>query len=237
MVGYTKIDRKLFPDSNYPEIAVVIVQPGGSAKTLAANVAVPVEEELYTLDDIRRVYSTTIDEVSVIHAEFEYSKDLDLAASDVTNALNTIRSSLPKNIKEPQVHKISSATAPVVVIAVSPKDTQNIDLESVQKKIDEMGELKSVVLYDSFKETVFGKMNILVVPVRSINNYWGYIALVEKEQGIFTAADRKIMESVSQQISSALDRIAFMQDEIERQRMKEHISTNITIFWLLVLTF
>jgi len=132
MLGYNKIDRKLFPDSNYPEIAVVVVQPGGSAKTLAANVSVPIEEELYTLDQIRRVYSTTIDEVSVIHAEFEYSKNLDMAASDVTNSLSKIRSSLPSNIKEPQVHKISSATAPIVVIAVSAKD-KNYDLESIRQ--------------------------------------------------------------------------------------------------------
>jgi len=117
--GYKKIDRKLFPDSNYPEIAVVIVQPGSSAKTLAANIAVPVEEELYTLDLIRRVYSTVIDEVSVIKAEFEYSKNLDMAASDVTNAINKIRSSLPAGIKEPQVHKISTATAPVLVVGIS----------------------------------------------------------------------------------------------------------------------
>ena len=126
LVGYQKLDRKLFPDSNYPEIAVVVVQPGGSAKTLAANVSVPIEEELYTLDDIRRVYSTTIDEVSVIRAEFEYSKNLDMAASDVTNSLNKIRSSLPNNIKEPQVHKISSATAPIIVIAASGADLESI---------------------------------------------------------------------------------------------------------------
>ncbi|MDO8946534.1 MAG: efflux RND transporter permease subunit [Desulfocapsaceae bacterium] len=119
LAGYQKIDRKLFPESNYPEIAVVIIQPGGSAKTLAANVAVPVEEELYSLDKIRRVYSTTIDEVSVVRAEFEYSKDLSMAASDVTNSLNKIRSLLPPDIQEPQVHKISAATAPVVVIGVS----------------------------------------------------------------------------------------------------------------------
>ena len=119
--GYQKIDRKLFPESNYPEIAVVIIQPGGSAKTLAANIAVPIEEELYSLDKIRRVFSTTIDEVSVIRAEFEYSKDLDMAASDVTNSINKIRSSLPSDIKEPQIHKISAATAPVLVIGISSK--------------------------------------------------------------------------------------------------------------------
>jgi multidrug efflux pump subunit AcrB len=120
VLGYNRVDRKLFPESNYPEIAVVIVQPGGSARTLAASVSVPVEEELYTLDNIRRVYSTTIDEVSVIRAEFEYRKDLEMAASDVNNSISKIRSLLPGDILEPQIHKISAATAPVLVIAVSP---------------------------------------------------------------------------------------------------------------------
>ncbi len=132
LIGYNKIDRKLFPDSAYPQISVVVVQNGASAKTLASNVAVPIEEELYTLEDIRRVYSTTIDEVSIINAEFEYSKDLDSAASDVTNSLNKIRSFLPSSIKEPQVHKISSASAPILVIAVSPKEKTQ-DLESIRE--------------------------------------------------------------------------------------------------------
>lgn len=127
LLGYNRIDRKLFPESNYPEVAVVVVQPGSSAKTIAANVSVPIEEELYTLDKIRRVYSSTIDEVSVIRAEFEYSKDLEMAASDVNNSIGKIRSSLPTDILEPQIHKISAATAPIVVIAVSPKKTMPLD--------------------------------------------------------------------------------------------------------------
>ncbi len=131
IVGYGKIDRKLFPDSNYPQIAVVIVQPGASAKSIASNVSVPVEEELYTIDKVRRVFSNTIDEVSVIRAEFEYSKDIGLAASDVTNALSKIRSNLPASIKEPQVHQISSTTAPVVVVAISPKG--NMPFEDIRQ--------------------------------------------------------------------------------------------------------
>lgn len=123
IIAYHKVDKKLFPDSNYPEIAIVIVQPGSSAKTMAANVAVPVEEELYTLDLVRRVYSTVIDEVMVVKAEFEYDKNLDIAASDVVTAINKIRSSLPVDIKAPQIHKISPATAPVIVIGISSATT------------------------------------------------------------------------------------------------------------------
>lgn len=132
IMGYGKIHRNLFPNSNYPEIALVIVQPGSSAKTIASNIAVPVEEELYALDEIRRAYSNTIDEVTVIRAEFEYSKDIDTAANDVTNALSKIRSKLPKDIKEPQIIKITEATAPILVVAMSPKDDTALTLADVR---------------------------------------------------------------------------------------------------------
>ncbi len=136
MTGYGKIHRNLFPNSNYPEVAVVIVEPGASAKTMASNIAVPVEEELYALDEIRRAYSNTIDEVTVIRAEFEYSKDIDTAVNDVTNAISKIRAKLPTDIKEPQIIKITEATAPILVVAVSAKDGVKLSLEDIRDIAD-----------------------------------------------------------------------------------------------------
>ncbi len=132
MTGYGKIHRNLFPNSNYPEVALVIVEPGASAKTMASNIAVPVEEELYALDEIRRAYSNTIDEVTVIRAEFEYSKDIDTAVNDVTNALSKIRAKLPRDIKEPQIIKITEATAPILVVSMSPKKGVKLSLEDIR---------------------------------------------------------------------------------------------------------
>jgi multidrug efflux pump subunit AcrB len=123
IMGYGKIHRNLFPNSNYPEVAIVIVEAGASAKSMATNIAVPVEEELYTLDSIRRAHSSTIDEVTVIRAEFDYVKDIDTAVNDVTNALSKIRSKLPKEIREPQIIKITETTAPVLVVALTPVTT------------------------------------------------------------------------------------------------------------------
>ena len=144
MFGYNKIHRNLFPNSNYPEVALVIVEPGSSAKTMASNIAVPVEEELYALDQIRRAYSTTIDEVTVIRAEFEYTKNIDTAVNDVTNALSKIRAKLPKDIKEPQVVKITEATAPVLVVAMSPKKGSGLALEDIRDLAS--GEIKHKLL-------------------------------------------------------------------------------------------
>lgn len=154
IIGYTTVDRKLFPESNYPEIAVVIVQPGGSAKTIAANICVPLEEELYTLDNIRRVYSTTIDEVTVVRAEFEYAKNLETAAGDVSNSLDKIRSSLPSDILAPQIHVISAATPPIVIIAVSPKN--NLPFEDIRQLADNKLKQQLIKLPGVANVDVFG---------------------------------------------------------------------------------
>ena len=144
VMGYNKIHRNLFPNSNYPEVAVVIVEPGASAKTMASNIAVPVEEELYALDEIRRAYSTTIDEVTVIRAEFDYSKDIDTAVNDVTNAVSKIRAKLPRDIKEPQIIKVTEATAPVVVVAMSPKEGTSLSLDDIRDLAE--GSIKHTLL-------------------------------------------------------------------------------------------
>lgn len=131
--GYFKLDRKLFPNSNRPEIAVVISQASSSAKDMATNIAIVVEEELYKIDHIRRVYSSTIDEVSVIRAEFDYEKDLIDASSDVQNSLNKIKAKLPTDINEPQIFKISAATAPILTVGVS---SQTLAMPQVREVVE-----------------------------------------------------------------------------------------------------
>ncbi len=174
------------------------------------------------LEELTRTYEelATLFEVNKILGEFEFPyKTVDR----IRQILGVLKNAIPfKGV--------------IIKLKTPDDDIDYIDgdteiLQSVVEKLKEKEEIESVILVDSFKDSEFGRMNLLVVPVRSPSSYWGYIALVEKKEGIFTAADRKMIESVSQQISSALDRIAFMKDEIERQRMKEQleIAKNIQI--------
>ncbi len=181
--GYNSIDRKLFPDSNRPEIATVIVWPGASAKDIASNVVVPIEKELYTIDKIRRVYSSTIDEVSVIRAEFHYGKKIESAATDVANAIDKIRSSLPPDIKEPQIHKITSATPPVVVIGVSCENASLIDVREICEN-----EIKNDLLK--------------IEGVSNVDVFGGY----KKE--ILVETDKKALNALNLDISVVLAKLA-----------------------------
>ena len=133
VVGFFRIPVNLFPDSERPQVAVVTVWPGASADDVAADVSRTIEKELSTLERVRRVTSTSNDEISVVTAEFEYAKSLDAAATDVANALGRIRPSLPVDIRPFQVLKISSATPAVLTIAVSSKPGSGLDLAMVRR--------------------------------------------------------------------------------------------------------
>ncbi len=166
------------------------------------------------LEELTRTYEelATLFEVNKILGEFEYPyKTLER----VKRILGILKNAIPfKGV----VIKLKTPDE-----EIDYREGESEILQKVVEKLEEKGEIQSVILVDSLKESEFGRMNLLVVPVRSPRSYWGYIALVEKEEGIFTAADRKMIESVAQQVSSALDRVAFMKDEIERQRMKEQL--------------
>ena len=132
-VGFFKLPVNLFPDSERPQISVVTVWPGASADDVNGDVSRVIEKEVKTIELVRRVTSTSNDEVSVVTAEFQYEKGLDSAATDVSNALNKIRPLLPADIRPFQVYKVSSATPAVLVLALSPKDGSGLDLSMVRQ--------------------------------------------------------------------------------------------------------
>ncbi len=173
--GYNSIHRQLFPNSNRPEVAVVIVEPGASAKEVASNVAVPVERELYTLSQVRRVYSSTIDGVTVVNAEFEYGKNLNSAAFEASQAISRIRSQLPEDILEPQIYKISDTIEPIMVIAVSSKKLPMFEVRQIaeSKLKDELLKIKGVSNVD-----VFGgyKEEVIVEPKKALLEKYGLTA-------------------------------------------------------------
>jgi multidrug efflux pump subunit AcrB len=136
VVGYFKMPVNLFPDSERPQIAVVTVWRGASADDVSAEVSRIIEKRLKGIDLVRRVTSTSNDEVSVVHAEFEYQKGLDSAATDVRSALDEIRPSLPPDIRPFQLFKISSATPAVITLSLRPKEGSHLDLAMIRRLAD-----------------------------------------------------------------------------------------------------
>ncbi|MFN3395676.1 MAG: efflux RND transporter permease subunit, partial [Thermodesulfovibrionales bacterium] len=114
-------------------IAVVVPYPGASAKDIEDKVTRLIEKELNTLDGLRKVSSSTKDEITAVTAEFEYSKGLEAAATDGANALKKIEGQLPLDIRPPQIFKISKATQPDMILSLTPKENSPYDLAKIRQ--------------------------------------------------------------------------------------------------------
>jgi len=136
LIGYKKMPFNLFPDTDRPQISVVTVMPGAAASDVETDITRIIEKEVSTIDLVRKVTSTSKDEVSVVSAEFEYDKGLDAAATDVANALSKVGARLPPAIRPPQIFKISQATQPTMTLALSPAPGSSADLRKIRELAD-----------------------------------------------------------------------------------------------------
>ncbi|GMB00998.1 efflux RND transporter permease subunit [Pelosinus sp. IPA-1] len=133
IIGYFKLPINLYPDSDHPQITVITVEPGAAAADVEAKVSRAIEKELATLGNVLRVSSTSKDEVSVVNVEFDYQKSLDSAATDVADSLNKITGQLPGDIRTPQINKISQASQPTVVLALSPRPDSLLNMVQIRQ--------------------------------------------------------------------------------------------------------
>jgi multidrug efflux pump subunit AcrB len=156
LVGYRRMPVNLFPDSERPQIAVVTVVPGASAEDVERDVSRVVEKELSSIEQVRRVVSVNKDEASTVTAEFEYVKGLDSAATDVANAVQRIKASLPEMARPSMIFKISSATSPVLTLALRPAAGSALDLATVREFADNAIKERLLQLGEVANVEVFG---------------------------------------------------------------------------------
>jgi len=132
VVGYVNLPRNMYPDVERPQVTVITQLPGAAAQTVAQKVSRPIEQELYALSGIRDVQSTNKNEVSIVRAEFEYTKGLDAAVLDVNNALSRARGKLPPESPASAVYAVGAFTNPVLTLALSPKPGSQASLVQIR---------------------------------------------------------------------------------------------------------
>ncbi len=184
--GSYAIKTDLFPDVNRPTVAVLVMEPGASAKDVAEYVARPIERQCNALSDIRKVSSVSKDEIAVVTAEFQYGKDLQAAVTDVMTALQKTQSKLPRDILPPQVFKIGDFARPVLTLAVQPAKGSQYDLALARQMAD--NDLKDALLAipEVSDAEVFGgyvrELSIQVDPVRLAKLHLPFQAVIHAIQ-------------------------------------------------------
>ena len=132
-LGFQAIPTNLFPNTNRPSISVVVQWPGATTDDVANEVTHALEVRLSAIDGVRRVTSTSRDEVAAVQVEFEYGNEINIAANAVSTELSRVRGLLPAGIHEPLIFKITDAARPVMTLAITAKQGSGLDLAQVRR--------------------------------------------------------------------------------------------------------
>jgi hydrophobe/amphiphile efflux-1 (HAE1) family protein len=118
--GFKALNIQNFPDLDVPTITVALTQQGAAPEQLETEVARKVEDSLATLDGLRHIYTTITDGRVTLTVEFRLGTPLSDALVDVKDAVDRVRSTLPRDLDEPQISKVTVGPGgPILSYAVS----------------------------------------------------------------------------------------------------------------------
>jgi multidrug efflux pump subunit AcrB len=94
--------------------------PGTSPQIMADTVATPLEDQFTTIQGLSQMSSTSGLGATSITLQFDLSRNIDSAASDVEQAIEAASGYLPKNMPTPPTYKETNpAERPILIYAVS----------------------------------------------------------------------------------------------------------------------
>jgi multidrug efflux pump len=118
--SYVRIPKESFPEIVIPTIYVGTPYPGNSPVDIENLITRPIEKELKSLNGIKDITSTSVQDYSTIIVEFNPDQDLAKALQDVKDAVDKSKSELPTDLDtDPNVMDIDLNEIPIMYINIS----------------------------------------------------------------------------------------------------------------------
>lgn len=124
--AWLNVDVRELPDVDTPVTTIMTTFSGASAETIDREITRVIEDAVARVSGVKTISSSSSFGRSRVEVHFNVGVDLNIAASDIRDALSRIAYFLPKNADAPMIIKAdSNAAAMMYLVVTSP--TMNID--------------------------------------------------------------------------------------------------------------
>ena len=112
-----------YPEIEIPQISVITMYPGANASEIETNITRVLEDNLNTVNNLKKLTSKSQDNVSMITVEFEYGSDLNEGANEIRDVVSRVQSMLPDDVDYPTIFKFSTSMMPVMMLAITAEES------------------------------------------------------------------------------------------------------------------
>jgi multidrug efflux pump subunit AcrB len=118
--SYRSMPKELFPEVYFPTVLVNTIYPGNPPLDIENLITRPLEKQIETVKGIKKISSTSSQDVSAIIVEFNTNVDIDKAVDDVKDAVDKAKNDLPDDLRDdPLVQDIDFSEFPIININLS----------------------------------------------------------------------------------------------------------------------
>ena len=117
--AYQQLGVDRFPKIDFPTIVISTHLTGAAPEEIETDITDKIEEAVNTISGIDQLISTSSDGVSLVTVQFGLEKNVDVAAQEVRDKVNTVLRDLPKDADPPIIQKFDPDSIPVLAIALS----------------------------------------------------------------------------------------------------------------------
>ena len=121
----TQINTQFLPDFNINKITVIVPWPGASAEDVAQSITIPLEQELRSVDYLKKIDSSSQIGSSTIVLEFYEETEMGRALEQVKDRIDLVRD-LPTDSEEPQVNREENFEPIANVLITGAKQLQEL---------------------------------------------------------------------------------------------------------------
>lgn len=123
LFSLSRLSVDQYPEIEIPQISVITMYPGANAADIETNITRVLEDNLNTVNNLKKLTSKSQDNVSMITVEFEYGSDLNEGANEIRDVVSRVQSMLPDEVDYPTIFKFSTSMMPIMMLAVTAEES------------------------------------------------------------------------------------------------------------------
>ncbi len=131
LAAFLSIPVREYPDLDNPVVSITTTYVGASPTTVESTITEPIEQSLNGIEGIRNITSISGFSRSSTTVVFVAGRDIDLAVTDVSNAIQRAFDDIPDEAERPIVAKFGANSFPIIWLGLqsevySPEDLTDI---------------------------------------------------------------------------------------------------------------
>lgn len=177
--SYNRMPKEQYPDVSLPTVFINTPYFGNSASDIENLVSRPIEREIQSITGLKSVTSTSMQDYSVITAEFNADMEMEDAVRKIKDAVDIAKGELPNDLdQDPTVLEVNTSEIPIMSINMA--GNYNMDelrgyAEYMEDEIEEVDEVSNVVIKGALEREVkvdvdMYRMQALQVTFRDLEN-------------------------------------------------------------------